>query len=95
MSVAAGPRGTATVGPVAPRRFARRAALTIPRRRAVSGFMVGLTYVAAGLAMLPLVLIFGYLLVKGASTLSLDFFTKCPPRLGRLVAEWRTRSSVR
>ncbi len=65
-------------GLVAPRRFARRAALTIPRRRAVSGLMVGLTYLAAGLAMLPLVLIFGYLLAKGASTLSLDFFTKLP-----------------
>jgi phosphate transport system permease protein len=65
-------------GAVAPRRFARRAALTIPRRRAVSGLMVSLTYLAAGLAMLPLVLIFGYLLVKGASTLSWDFFTKMP-----------------
>jgi phosphate transport system permease protein len=69
-------------GPVAPRRFARRAALTIPRRRAVSGLMVGLTYVAAGLAMLPLILIFGYLLVKGASTVSLDFFTNLPAPAG-------------
>jgi phosphate transport system permease protein len=40
--------------------------------------MVGLTYVAAGLAMLPLVLIFGYIVSKGASTLSIDFFTKMP-----------------
>jgi phosphate transport system permease protein len=69
-------------GPVAPRRFARRAALTIPRRRAVSALMLGLTYLAAGLAMLPLVLIFGYLLAKGASTLSLDFFTKLPVPAG-------------
>jgi phosphate transport system permease protein len=82
MTVVVEPGGTATTGPVAPRRFARRAALTIPRRRAVSGLMVGLTYVAAGLAMLPLVLIFGYLVVKGASTLSLDFFTKMPVPAG-------------
>jgi phosphate transport system permease protein len=77
MSAVAEPRGT-TPGPVAPRRFARRAALTVPRRRAVSTLMVGLTYVAAGLAMLPLVLIFGYIVSKGASTLSIDFFTKMP-----------------
>jgi phosphate transport system permease protein len=67
---------------VAPRRFARRAALSIPRRRAVSALMVGLTYAAAGLAMVPLVLIFGYLLAKGATTLSLDFFTKMPVPAG-------------
>jgi phosphate transport system permease protein len=77
MSARAEPGETSTVG-VAPRRFARRAALSIPRRRAVSGLMVGLTYLAAALAMLPLVLIFGYLLLKGASTLSLDFFTQMP-----------------
>jgi phosphate transport system permease protein len=67
---------------VAPRRFARRAVLTIPRRRAVSGLMVGLTYLAAALAMLPLVLIFGYLLAKGARTISLDFFTNMPVPVG-------------
>jgi phosphate transport system permease protein len=44
--------------------------------------MVGLTYVAAGLAMLPLILIFGYLLVKGAGTVSLDFFTEMPAPAG-------------
>lgn len=70
-------------GPVAPRRFARRAALTIPRRRAVSGLMVVMTYVAAGLAMLPLILIFGYIVSKGASTLSIDFFTKMPAPVGQ------------
>jgi phosphate transport system permease protein len=72
-----------SAGPVAPRRFARRAALTIARRRAVSGLMVGLTYLAAALAMLPLVLILGYLLVKGARTVSLDFFTKMPVPVGQ------------
>ncbi len=68
--------------PVAPRRFARRAALTIARRRAFSGFMIGMTYLAAGLAMLPLVLILGYLIVKGASTISLDLFTRMPVPVG-------------
>jgi phosphate transport system permease protein len=68
---------------VAPRRFARRAALTIGRRRAFSGFMIGMTYLAAGLAMLPLILIFGYLLVKGASTISLDLFTRMPVPVGQ------------
>jgi phosphate transport system permease protein len=81
MSVPAVSRGSGP-GPVAPRRFARRAALTIPRRRAVSGLMVGMTYVAAGLAMLPLVLIFGYIVSKGASTLSIDFFTRMPVPAG-------------
>ena len=82
MSTVAEPRGTAS-GPVAPRRFARRAALTVPRRRAASTLMVGLTYIAAGLAMLPLVLIFGYIVSKGASTLSIDFFTKMPAPVGQ------------
>jgi phosphate transport system permease protein len=44
--------------------------------------MIGLTYTAAALAMLPLVLIFGYILAKGASTVSLDFFTKMPAPVG-------------
>ena len=68
--------------PVAPRRVARRAALTVPGRRAFSALMIGLTYLAAGLAMLPLVLIFGYLLAKGAGALSLDFFTNLPRPAG-------------
>ncbi|MDQ3949875.1 MAG: phosphate ABC transporter permease PstA [Gemmatimonadota bacterium] len=81
MSMPAATRGGGS-GPVAPRRFARRAALTVPRRRAVSGFMVAMTYVAAGLAMLPLVLIFGYIVSKGASTVSIDFFTRMPVSAG-------------
>ena len=75
--------GATAAGAVAPRRFARRAALTIPRRRAFNGVMLGLTYLAAALAMLPLLLIFGYLLAKGASTVSLDFFTKMPAPVGQ------------
>lgn len=82
MSASVEPRHLSST-PVAPRRFARRAALTIGRRRAVSGFMIGMTYLAAGLAMLPLILIFGYLLVKGASTISLDLFTRMPVPVGQ------------
>ncbi|HYD53438.1 MAG TPA: phosphate ABC transporter permease PstA [Gemmatimonadaceae bacterium] len=58
--------------------FAVRAARTIRRRRARSGVMVGFTLLAAGLATLPLVFILGYLVVKGAGALSVDFFTKMP-----------------
>ena len=44
--------------------------------------MVGLTYVAAVLATLPLVLILGYLIREGASSLSVDFFTQMPRPVG-------------
>jgi phosphate transport system permease protein len=40
--------------------------------------MIGLTYLAAGLAMLPLLLIFGYVIAKGANAISVDFFTRMP-----------------
>ena len=64
------------------RPFARRAAGTVRRRTVVSGVMIGLTYVAALAAMVPLVLILGYLLVKGAGAISLDFFTEMPRPVG-------------
>jgi len=44
--------------------------------------MIGLTYLAAILATLPLVLILGHLLRKGASSLSLSFFTSMPKPVG-------------
>ena len=44
--------------------------------------MIGLTYLAAGLATLPLVLILWHLLKKGATSLSLDFFTNMPKPVG-------------
>jgi phosphate transport system permease protein len=44
--------------------------------------MIGLTYLAAGLAMLPLLLIFGYVIAKGANAISLDFFTRMPAPTG-------------
>jgi len=44
--------------------------------------MVGLTFLAAGIATLPLVFILAYLVVKGAGALSLDFFTQLPVPAG-------------
>jgi len=44
--------------------------------------MIGLTYLAAILATLPLLLILVHLLAKGASSLSLDFFTHMPKPVG-------------
>ena len=70
----------ATLPPARP--FARRAAGTVRRRTVISGVMIGLTYAAALLAMVPLVLILGYLVVKGAGAISLDFFTEMPRPVG-------------
>ncbi|HEV7388099.1 MAG TPA: phosphate ABC transporter permease PstA [Gemmatimonadaceae bacterium] len=55
---------------------------TIRSRRIVSGGMIGLTYLAAILATLPLLLILVHLITKGASSLSLDFFTHMPKPVG-------------
>jgi phosphate transport system permease protein len=44
--------------------------------------MIGLTYTAAALATLPLLFILFHLLVKGASSISLDFFTHMPRPVG-------------
>jgi phosphate transport system permease protein len=55
---------------------------TARSRHIVSGGMIGLTYLAAVLATLPLLLILGHLLTKGASSLSLAFFTHMPRPVG-------------
>jgi phosphate transport system permease protein len=44
--------------------------------------MIGLTYIAAVLATLPLLLILWHLLKKGAASLSLAFFTNMPRPVG-------------
>jgi phosphate transport system permease protein len=64
------------------RAFAERTVRTIRRRRVVSSIMVGLTYAAALLATLPLIVILVYLVQKGASSLSLAFFTQMPRPVG-------------
>ena len=51
-------------------------------RHLVSGTIIGLTYLAAVLATLPLLLILVHLLSKGASSLSLAFFTHMPRPVG-------------
>jgi phosphate transport system permease protein len=64
------------------RAVAERTQLGIGRRRAVNTVMVGLTFAAALVAALPLLFIFGYMLIRGASSLSLDFFTNLPRPVG-------------
>jgi len=53
-------------------------------RHWVSGAMIGLTYLAAVLATLPLLLILTHLLKKGAASLSLSFFTAMPKPVGEV-----------
>ncbi|HUG26657.1 MAG TPA: phosphate ABC transporter permease PstA [Gemmatimonadales bacterium] len=52
-------------------------------RRAKSGFMVGLMVVAVVLAVLPLLLILGTLVAKGAENISVAFFTEMPVPAGQ------------
>ncbi len=52
------------------------------RRRLTSKVMGALALVATGLAVLPLLLVFGYLIAKGASSLNLDFFIHTPRPVG-------------
>lgn len=53
-------------------------------RHWISGAMIGLTYLAAVLATLPLLLILFHLLKKGAASLSLSFFTHMPKPVGEV-----------
>lgn len=52
------------------------------RRRVVGGLMFGLCILAAGVVVLPLVLIFWHLLSAGASSVNLQFFTHLPKPVG-------------
>jgi phosphate transport system permease protein len=74
-----------TPGPARPaspsgvqRAFAERTVRTLGRRKAMNRVMVGLTYVAAALATLPLLLILFMLVRNGASAIGADFFTETP-----------------
>jgi phosphate transport system permease protein len=53
-------------------------------RHWISGAMIGLTYLAAILATLPLLLILAHLLRKGAAALSVSFFTSMPKPVGEV-----------
>lgn len=55
---------------------------TLRTRHLVSGAMIGTTFLAAILATLPLLLILWHLLKKGASSLSVEFFTNMPQPVG-------------
>ena len=63
-------------------RPARAGARGLVRRRLSSGIMIALTCVAAAVAVVPLVVILGYLIKEGAGALSLDFFTHMPRPAG-------------
>jgi phosphate transport system permease protein len=52
------------------------------RRRIVNRVMLGLTGLMAVLAIVPLVWIIAYVIVRGGSTLNLNFFTQAPRPLG-------------
>jgi phosphate transport system permease protein len=53
-------------------------------RRIWNHVVIGACYAAAGLVVLPLVLIVGHLLGKGAAGLSFEFFTNMPKPVGEL-----------
>jgi phosphate transport system permease protein len=53
-------------------------------RHWISGAMIGLTYLAAVLATLPLLLILAHLIRKGATSLSVAFFTHMPGPVGEV-----------
>lgn len=55
---------------------------TARSRHLLSGVMIGLTYLAAVLATLPLLLILLHLIKQGASSLSASFFTNMPRPVG-------------
>lgn len=56
--------------------------MSLGRRRAVDRIMRGLAALAALLVILPLILIFGFLLVRGASAVNGAFFTQLPKPVG-------------
>ena len=57
---------------------------TLRNRHWISGAMIGLTYIAAVLATLPLLLILWHLVKKGASSVSVAFFTNMPHPVGEV-----------
>jgi phosphate transport system permease protein len=62
--------------------FAETTRRSIWRRRAINGVMVGLLYLAAALATLPLIFILGHLIKQGAAFVGPEFFTNTPRPVG-------------
>jgi phosphate transport system permease protein len=56
----------------------------VGRRRAISRVMGALTAVAAGMIILPLVVIFAFLVYQGSTALNLDFFIHLPKPVGEV-----------
>lgn len=57
--------------------------LRVPASRRLKSRVVAVVaFLAAGIAVLPLLLIFGYLVAKGAASLNLDFFLHMPRPVG-------------
>jgi phosphate transport system permease protein len=52
-------------------------------RKLKSNFMVGLTVLATVVALVPLFLVLGYLLSKGATSVNWNFFTRMPAPVGQ------------
>ena len=67
---------------VAQREYAERTVRTLGRRKVVNAIMIGLTCAAALVATLPLLFILFYLLKKGITVLSPEFFTAMPKPIG-------------
>ena len=67
---------------VSQREYTARTVRTMGRRKVVNAIMVGLTWLAALVATLPLLFILFYLLKKGASSLSIGFFAQMPKPIG-------------
>lgn len=65
-----------------PRAVSRSTPANRLKRRTMSAVMVGLTYLAAALATLPLIFILVHITKAGASSISLDLFTKMPQPVG-------------
>jgi phosphate transport system permease protein len=74
---------TATARPTGTQRAAaERTSRTLIRRSVVNGGMLGVMYLAAFIATLPLVFILLHLLRQGASSINLAFFTEMPRPVG-------------
>jgi phosphate transport system permease protein len=58
--------------------------MNAPARRAVNVGMSVATATAAGLVVLPLLLIFGFLMYQGVMALNVDFFTQLPKPVGEV-----------
>jgi phosphate transport system permease protein len=67
---------------VSQKAYAERTMRRLTRRKVVSGVMIGLTWLAALLATLPLLFILFHLLRQGAALITPDFFTEMPLPIG-------------